>query len=66
MRKDWAVWLFGLAILGLVVTSVYNFVLSDGVAVMGSVAAIFSAVIWVIALFLYFYARTMAARRVLS
>ena len=33
-------WLFGLAILGLAATTVYNFVLSDGMAVMGQTAAI--------------------------
>jgi len=66
MRKTWAVWMFGAAILGLVVTSVHNFVLSDGAALMGEGAVIFSAVIWVIALFLYFYSVAMAKRGVLS
>jgi len=66
MRKAWAVWLFGISILGLAVSTVYNFVLSDGLAVMGSGAAIFSAAIWVIALFLFFYAKAMAARKVLT
>ncbi len=61
-RKFWAVWLFGAAILGLAVSTVYNFVLSDGMAVMGSGAAIFTSVIWVIALLLYFYARAMVKR----
>lgn len=65
LRKAWAVWLFGIAILGLAVTTVYNFVLSDGMAVMGSGAAMFSGVIWIIALFLFFYAQAMAKRRVL-
>ena len=64
-RKAWAVWLFGLAILGMAGTTVYNFVLSDGMAVMGQAAAIFTVVIWVIALFLFFYARAMAKRGVL-
>jgi hypothetical protein len=66
LRKAWAVWLFGLAILGMVVTAVYNFALSDGMAIMGREASIFTGVIWVIALFLYFYARAMARRRVLT
>jgi hypothetical protein len=65
-RKAWAVWLFGLAILGLAATTVYNFVLSDGMAVMGSGAALFSVVIWVIALVLFFYARALARRGVLK
>ncbi len=65
LRKRWAVWLFGIAIAGLAVTTLHNFVLTDGAAVMGSGAAVFSAVIWVIALFLFFYARAMAKRGVL-
>jgi hypothetical protein len=65
LRKTWAVWLFGLAILGMVVTTVYNFVLSDGMAIMGREAAIFTAVIWAIALFLFFYAKAMARKGVL-
>ena len=66
LRKAWAVWLFGLAILGMVVTAVYNFALSDGSAIMGREAVIFTGVIWLIALFLYFYARAMARRRVVT
>lgn len=66
LRKAWAVWLFGLAILGLAVTTVYNFVLSDGMAVMGTGAAMFTGVIWIIALFLFFYARAMTNRKVLT
>ena len=66
MRKAWAVWLFGLSILGLAVSTVYNFVLSNGLEIMGSGGATFTAVIWIIALFLYFYSKAMAERRVLT
>jgi len=66
LRKSWAVWLFGLAILCIAYTSVYNFVLSDGMAVMGTAAAIFTAVIWTIALFLFFYSRAMSQRGILT
>jgi len=65
-RKALAAWLFGLAILGLAGSSVYNFILSDGMAAMGDGAATFTAIIWVIALLLYFYAVAMAKRRVLQ
>lgn len=65
LRKAWSVWLFGAAIAGLAVSMVYNFVLSDGAAIMGQVAVIMTVVIWVIALFLFFYARAMAAKGVL-
>lgn len=65
LRKAWAVWLFGLAILGMAATAVYSFLLSDGMALMGSGAVYFTIVIWIIALFLFFYAQAMARRRVL-
>jgi len=66
LRKAWSVWLFGVAIAGMLITTVYNFVLSDGLAIMGAGAALFSAVIWVIALALFFYARAMAQRGLLT
>lgn len=65
LRKTWAVWLFGIAIVGMVLTALHNFVLSDGLAVMGTGAVAFTAVIWLIAFFLFFYARAMSKRGVL-
>lgn len=65
MRRRWSVWLFGLALVGMVVTTIYNFVLTNGAEVMGSGAAIFSVVIWVIAIALFLYARRQAGRGVL-
>lgn len=64
LRKRWAVWLFGLAIAGLAITTLYN-LQSNGFELMGDGAAAFTAVIWVIALFLLFYSRKMAGRGVL-
>jgi hypothetical protein len=66
LRKSWAVALFGASIAGLVFTTTHNFVLTDGVALMGAGGVMFSAVIWVIALALFFYARAMAKRGVLT
>jgi hypothetical protein len=66
LRKSWAVWLFAIAILGMAVSTLYNFVLNNGIEVMGSAGAAFTAVIWVIALLLFFYARAMAKKGVLS
>jgi hypothetical protein len=66
LRKAWAPTLFGLAIIGMAVTAVYNFVLSNGLAIMGEGGAAFTAVIWVIELFLFFYSRAMAKRKVLA
>jgi hypothetical protein len=65
LRKGWAVQLFGIALAGMVVTAFYNFVLTDGMAMMGAGGAIFTAVIWLIAISLFFYARAMAKRGVL-
>jgi hypothetical protein len=66
LRKSWAVWLFGASIFGMVGTTIYNFVLTDGAAMMGEGATTFTAVIWAIALFLYGYSAAMAKRRVLG
>jgi len=66
LRKALAVLLFGASILGLAVSSVYNFALTNGMEIMGSEGAMFTGVIWLIALFLFFYARAMAKRGVLS
>jgi hypothetical protein len=65
LRKAWSASLFGVAIAGLAATSVYSGVLTNGMAIMGSGATKFTALIWVIALFLYFYSRAMAERKVL-
>lgn len=62
MRKTWAVTLFGVAILGLLVSSIYNFVIANGAEIMGDEGVIFTAIIWVVALLLFFYARAMAQR----
>ena len=56
----------GLAILAMIGTSIYNFALSNGMEIMGEGAMTITVVIWVIALFLYFYATVMAKRRVLT
>jgi len=65
LRKAWAVPLFGIALAGMVFTALYNFVLTDGMAMVGTVGLVFTAVIWVIAISLFFYARAMARRGVL-
>jgi len=65
LRKKWAVGLFSLAIVGLAVSTLYNFILNDGAAVMGSEAVTFTYVIWGIALFLLFYSGAMVKRKVL-
>lgn len=49
----------------MVITAIHNFLLSNGMEIMGSGALVFSAVIFLIALGLWLYARTMARAEVL-
>ena len=65
LRRRWSVWLFGLALVGMAATTVHNFLLTNGAEIMGSGAAVFTVVIWVIAVGLFVYARWMAKRGVL-
>jgi hypothetical protein len=65
LRKRLAVGVLLVSLLSMIVTSVYNFFLSDGLQVMGSGAVAFSGLIFVIALGLWLYARAMARRGVL-
>jgi len=66
LRKKWAVGAFIVSAVSMVITSVYNFGLSDGVKLMGFGAVIFSAIIWVVAFFLLWYSWRMCKRGVLS
>jgi len=61
LRKRWAVPVFGVSLATFVLTSYYNFVLTNGLEIMGGAGGlIFSAVIFVIAVALFFYARRLA------
>ena len=64
-RRRWAVWAFGVSLAGMLVSSFYNFGLTEGTKIMGTGGLIFTAVIWVVAIFLFLYARAMAKRGVL-
>ncbi|MBY6203589.1 hypothetical protein [Halomonas denitrificans] len=65
LRRRWAVALFALSLVGMIVGSIYTLFLSDGIEIMGAGGAIFSAVIFVVGVFLLVYARRMAAAGVL-
>ena len=65
MRRRWAVWAFALSIVGLVGTTLYSFVLTDGTEIMGTAAAIFSLVVWIIAILLLWYSWKQAQNGVL-
>lgn len=67
LRRGFAVKLFGASLLGIVITNLYSYVLSDLTKVMksGPGAMVFSAVIFVIGVLLLLYARAMTKRGVL-
>ena len=66
LRRKLAVGVLLASFLAMVVTSFHNYVLSNGVEVMGGPGPlVFSAAIFVVALLLYLYARAMKARGVL-
>lgn len=66
LRKAAAYPVFLVSFIAMVLTTIHNFVLSDGLHVMGGVGVIiFSAIIFVIALLLVIYAKAMRRRGVL-
>ncbi len=65
LRKSWAVWAFAVSIVGMVVSSIYTLGLSNGIELMGSGSVIFTAIIWVISVFLLWYAWKQAKNGVL-
>ncbi|MCG6956012.1 MAG: hypothetical protein LJF04_08470 [Gemmatimonadetes bacterium] len=67
LKKKWAVEVFLVSFVAMVVTTVYSYGLSNGLEVVGHPAALaFSALIFVVALLLYLYARAMRNRGVLA
>jgi hypothetical protein len=66
LRKGLAVPVFAVSFVSMVITAVYNYGLSNGLELMGGSALVFSLVIFVVALGLFLYARTMRTRGVLT
>lgn len=65
-RSRGAVCLFFLASLGMILTTLYNFGLSDGMKIMGGVGPlIFSSIIFIAGVLMWFYARAMRRQGVL-
>ncbi len=66
-RKRLAGSVFVVSLAGMVLTDVYNFVLTNGLEIMGEgkAALIFPAIIFVIGMLLWLYSRAMGARGVL-
>jgi hypothetical protein len=66
MRKRLAVWVFLVSFIAMVITTFHNYVLSDGLAAFADAGSkAFTAVIFVVSLGLYLYARAMQKRGVL-
>lgn len=66
LRKKLAVGVFLASFVSMIITTIHNWGLSNGLEVMGSTGIIFSVMIFVFALFLYLYARAMRDRGVLK
>jgi len=65
LRRRLAVPVFLVSLLAMVVTSVRNYGFADGLAASGTGGLVFSAVIFLFALFLLLYSRAMASRGLL-
>lgn len=67
LRQRAAVWIFLASLVAMVLTTFQNYVLSNGLEVIGDIfSLVFTAVIFVIALLLYLYSRAMQRRGVLK
>ena len=66
LRKKWAFWAFAVSLGGLFFSTIYSYFLSDGLELMGSTGMIMNGFIWAIAIGLFFYARSMSAKGVLT
>ena len=64
-RSHFAVPIFWASLVTMVATTIHNFLLTNGYEIMGTFGAIFSAVIFTIAVLLLVYARAMRKRGVL-
>lgn len=64
LRRSWAVYLFGVSLVGMVISFAYSLLIGDSPA-MGAGEYAFMVVIWVIAIALFLYSRAMAKRGVL-
>jgi hypothetical protein len=66
LRRRLALPVFAVSFVAMVLTTIHNYFLSDGLEMMGGGGQLaFAAVIFLVALALVFYARAMAARGVL-
>jgi len=65
LKRRWAVALFGLSLVAMAATSVYTLGMTNGLEIMGAMGLWFTIAIWVIAIFLFVYARSQAVNNTL-
>jgi hypothetical protein len=66
LRLRLAVWVFLVSLLAMVLTTIHNWFLSNGLEIMGSpVSIVFSILIFIVAVALFLYTRHLAVRGVL-
>jgi hypothetical protein len=66
LRKAWAVPMFAISLVALIISTIYNLGLSNGAEIMGAGGVAFSAVIWIVAGFLLFYSRAQKSNGALQ
>jgi len=66
LKKGWAVEVFLASFVAMVITTIHNFLLANGMEVMGAGGAVFSAIIFIVALLLWLYARKMRTAGVIG
>lgn len=66
LKKGWAVEVFLVSLISMVITAVHNFFLANGLEIMGTGGAVFSLVIFIVAVLLWLYARRMRAAGVIG
>lgn len=66
LRRSWAVWMFEASLLGVVISTIYNFGFRNGAELMGTGGMIFSIVILLVAILLVVYSVKQRQRGVLK
>ncbi|MDH3464001.1 MAG: hypothetical protein OEM32_10300 [Acidimicrobiia bacterium] len=65
LRRKWSVVAFAVSLAGLALSSIYTLVVTNGLEIMGSTAAIMTVVIWVVSFFLVWYSNQQAKAGIL-
>ena len=66
MRKSLAVWFYFVSLVCMVITAIHNYVFANGMEVIGDTfSLVFTAIIFIVAVALFVYAKAMRARMVI-